>query len=341
MKDKEMVKNSSLTIADIARMADVSKSTVSRALKDSPLIATETRERIQDIAKENHFTLNALAQSLSLQKSYTIAYVTHCFYTDYSVADLFNFEIISGINGALNAKGYDLLMLQVNPYQTDWAHKYLDASRVDGFILLTTSRKQNHVKALLEAGAPFVIWGVPWPELHCPSVTGDNLNGGRLATRYLIESGRKKIGFIGGPFDELEVQGRYHGYEMEMQHAGREIDQRLVASGDYSMTSGAQALDELLERVPDMDAVVVCSDLMAIAVMDAIRKHGRRIPDDVAVVGYDDLSIAQLANPPLTTISQHVSKAGSLLVETLLQYIGTGNITNVTVPVELIKRQSA
>jgi len=336
-----MTKNSYLTIADIARMANVSKSTVSRALKDSSLIGTETKERIQEIARKNNFYLNAVAQSLSLQKTNTIAYVTHCFYADNSVADLFNFEIMSGITAALNARGYDLLMLQVDPHQNDWVRRYLEGSRVDGFILMTNSSKQSHIRTLLEAEAPFVMWGVPWPNLHCPSVTGDNLNGGKLATRYLIESGRQKIGFIAGPVDQIEVQRRYEGYEMELQRAGRTVDQRLVINSDYSMTAGARGLEEMLQKVPDLDAVVVCSDLMAIAVMEAIRRHGRRVPEDVAVIGYDNLSIAALANPPLTTVSQHVSQAGGLLAETLLQYIQTGNVTNVTVPVELIKRQSA
>jgi DNA-binding LacI/PurR family transcriptional regulator len=338
---KKMAKSSGLTIADIARMANVSKSTVSRALSDSPLIGVETKERIQKIASENNFCLNVAAQQLSLKRSNTIAFVTTCYYTDYSVADLFDFEIMGGITNVLYAKGYDLLVLQVDPRRTEWMHRYLDTGRVDGFILMTTSHKKTHASALLEMEAPFIMWGAPWPEINCPSVTGDNFNGGKLAAGYLIESGRQKIGFIGGPSGDLEVQQRFKGYAAEMQKAGRSPDNSLVVNGDYSLNSGGRAMEELLQRHPDLDAVVVCSDLMAIAAMDAIRNKGRRVFDDVAVVGYDGLSIGALSTPSLTTVSQHVSKAGKLLAENLLQYLETGNVNNVTVPVELIKRQSA
>jgi DNA-binding LacI/PurR family transcriptional regulator len=341
IKDNIMVKSSCLTLADIAKIANVSKSTVSRALSDSSLIAVETRERIQKIARENNYCLNAAAKSLSLQRSNTIGFVSSCYYLDYSVADLFDFEIMGGITNALYAKGYDLLILQVDSRRTDWAHRYLDGGRVDGFILMTGARKQNHVKACIEADAPFVIWGVPEPDCHCSSVTGDNFKGTRLSTDYLIKQGRKRIAFIGGPEDDLEVQQRFKGYEFELTQAGRLVDQKMIAYGDYSMSYSRTAMIELLQNSPDIDAVVVCGDLMAIAAMDEIQKSGRKIPDDIAVIGYDDLSIGNLSNPPLTTISQHVEKAGRLLAETLLQQLETGIVNNVTVPVELIKRQSA
>jgi len=336
-----MVKSSGMTIADIARMAQVSKSTVSRALSDSPLIGAETKERIQTIARENNFFLNVAAQSLSLKRSNTLAFVSTCYYKDYSVADLFIFEIMSGITDALYARGYDLLMLQVDPHNNDWVRRYLDAGRVDGFILTTSTRKQRHIHALLETGAPFSMWGVPWPDISCSTVTGDNLVGGRLATRHLREIGRQKIAFIGGPAQELEVQQRYRGYEMELQAAGQPVDPALVAYGDFSLTSGGRAMHELLQRVPDLDAAFVCSDLMAIAAMEVIRQQGRRVPEDVAVIGYDDLSIAALNNPSLTTVSQHINQAGRLLAENLLNQLETGVVSNVTLPVDLVKRQSA
>jgi DNA-binding LacI/PurR family transcriptional regulator len=340
-QEQEMGKNSGLTIADIARMANVSKSTVSRALNDSSLIGTATKERIQVIARENNFCLNVAAQSLSLKKSGVIGFVTQCYYEDFSVADLFGFEIMGGITNALYAKGYNLLMLQINPHDTEWVHQYLDTGRVDGFILMTSNRKQHHIRALLDTNAPFIMWGVPWPDLGCCSVTGDNFNGGKIATRFLIDSGRQKIAFLGGPADELEVQHRFKGYQAALQQAGRSVDADLVANGDYSISSGASAMQELLNKVPDLDAVFVNSDLMAISAMETIRAHGRRVPEDVAVVGYDDLSIAKLSNPPLTTVRQNVSKAGKLLADNLIHYLETGIVSNVTVPVELVKRQSA
>ena len=329
------------TIADIARLAGVSKSTVSRALNDSPLIGEETKERIRAIARQYDFKVNVPARQLSLKKSRTIAFVTHAYHKDFSVADLFGLEIMGGVSSGLHANGYDMLIIHVDPRDTQWAHQYLDSGRVDGFILLTSTRKQYHIKTLLAMGAPFIAWGIPQPNQSYPSVTGDNFNGGKLATEHLIKAGRERIGFLGGPAEELEVQQRYQGYETALRKAGREIDPTFIAYGDFSNTSGAAVMKELLEQAPELDAVFVNGDLMAIAAMDVIREEGRQVPDDIAVVGYDDLSIAEHSNPPLTTIRQNIPMAGKLLAQNLIQYLQTGVVTNVSIPVELIVRKSA
>ena len=202
------------TIADIARLAGVSKSTVSRALSDSPLIGEETKQRIRTIAREHDFEVNAAASRLSLKSSHTLAFVSHPYYQKkgFGMADLFMLEILGGISKGLYAHGYDLLVVHVDPHETEWAHQYLDTGRVDGFILMTSTHKQYHIQALLEMDAPFIIWGAPPSEARYCSVTGDNLNGGRIATEHLIRLGRKRIAFIGGPQDELEVQRRFEGF---------------------------------------------------------------------------------------------------------------------------------
>ena len=336
-----MRKETVRTIADIARLAGVSKSTVSRALNDSPLIGEDTKSRIRVLAKEHNFQINAPARRLSMQQSRTIAFVTHAYHKDFSVADLFGLEILGGVSNGLAKQGYDLLIIHVDPQDTKWAHQYFDTGRVDGFILMTSTRKQTHVKALTEVNAPFIIWGVPQPNQKYCSVTGDNFNGGKTATEHLISSGRQKIGFIGGPIYELEVQHRLEGYRTALHAAGRSIDPALIEHGDFSNTSGAEALRRLLDKVPQVDAVFVNSDLMAIAAMDAIRDLGRRVPEDIAVVGYDDLSIAEHSNPPLTTIRQNIPLAGKLLAQNLIQYLQTGLMTNVSIPVALVLRKSA
>ena len=196
-------------------------------------------------------------------------------------------------------------------------------------------------KALVRMGAPFISWGPPKPGLsHC-SVTGDNLSGGKLAAEHLISLGRQRIAFLGGPPDEMEVQHRFQGYEMALQAAGKNVDSALLAHGDFTDISGAVAMRSLLEQAPDLDAVFINSDLMAIEAMNVICEQGRRVPEDIAVVGYDDLSIATHSNPPLTTIRQNIPLAGRLLAQNLLQYLQTGVVTNTTIPVELVVRQSA
>lgn len=337
-----MSKKNVQTIADIARLANVSKSTVSRALSDSPLISAETKDRVRAIAQEQKFRLNNPARSLSLRQSHTIAFVTHAYHMDgFSMDDLFGLEIMGGISSGLYAAGYDMLVVHVNPRDSEWAHQYLDSGRADGFILMTATRKQIHIKTLLEMDAPFIVWGTPVQDNRYCSVIGDDLTGGRIATEYLIRTGRQRIGFLGGPAEEMEVQKRLKGYETALINAGRSIDRDLLAYGDYTSVTGAEAMRLLLQRNPDLDAVFVNSDLMAIAAINVLQSCEKRVPEDVAVIGYDDLSIAALNNPPLTTVRQNVNLAGRLLASNLVQYLETGVVTNVTIPVELVIRKSA
>jgi len=325
------------TIEDIAELAEVSKSTVSRALNDSPLVKQETKARIQAIAREHHFRINAPARNLSMQQSNTIAYVTHAYHKEsFSMEDLFGLEIMGGITNGLHELGYEMLVVHVDPRD-----QYLDSGRVDGFILMTSSRKQWHIKTLIDLEAPFIVWGIPHPKHRYCSVTGDNVTGGKLATRHLISIGRKRIAFLGGDIQEIEVQDRFKGYEIALNEAGLDVQDDLLAYGDYSYASGITEMGRLLEQSPDLDAVFVNSDLMAIAAINVIQNHGKHVPEDVAVVGYDDLSIAALNNLPLTTIRQNIPLAGKMLAQNLVQFIKTGAVTNVTIPVELIVRKSA
>jgi DNA-binding LacI/PurR family transcriptional regulator len=328
------------TIADIARIAGVSKSTVSRALNDSPLIGDETKDKIRAIAAEHDFHLNAPARRLRLKQSNAIAFVTYPYKSESGLPDVFMLEMMSGVSGALHAEGYDLLIVPTHPTDTTWVREYLDAGRVDGFVLLSATCTEAHLQALLDLKAPFITWGVlPWGRGHS-SVSGDSVNGGRLATEHLVESGRERIAFLGGPAWAPEIQDRYRGYEAALAAAGRPVDLELVEYAWWTEEAAAEAMRELLARRPDLDAVFVNSDLMAFAAMDEIREAGRRVPDDVAVVGYDDVSLARFSNPPLTTIRQNGPLAGQLLGRNLIEHIRTGVITNVSIPAELVVRGS-
>lgn len=331
------------TIADLARLAGVSKSTVSRALSNSSLIGEETRERIQALARQYNFQMNASAQRLSNRESRTIAFVTHPYHQKkgFGVVDLFMLEILGGISSGLASQHYDLLLAYVNPHDTDWPERYLKTGRADGFILMTSTRKQYHIQALVEMQAPFIVWGAPDPKYSYCSVTGDNFGGGKLAAEHLIRSGRRKIAFLGGPQIELEVQRRYQGFETALRENGRELDPALVTYGQFSEESGAERTRSLLEQFPDLDAIFANSDFMAMAAMKVIQASGRKVPEDVAVIGYDNLTIAEQTSPPLTTVSQSPALAGKLLAQNLIQYLQTGVVTNVSIPAELEIRQSA
>jgi DNA-binding LacI/PurR family transcriptional regulator len=337
-----MSKKTVQTLDDIARMANVSKSTVSRALNNSPLVNLETKERIQALAQEHNLRISASARNLRLQQSHTIAFVAPAYYPEFlSVEDLFGLEILGSIGRGLSALSYDLLVIHVDPHDATWAQSYLNSGRVDGFIIMASNRKQEQVKTLLELGAPFIAWGVPIPKYNYCSVTGDNVTGGNLATQHLIDTGRQRIAFLGGPKEEATVQYRFQGYEGALQSVGRSVDPKLLAYGDYTHASGIAVMQRLLAQSPDLDAVFVNGDLMAIGAISAIQSSGKSVPDDIAVVGYDDLPIALYNNLPLTTIRQNFPLIGKLLAQNLIEHIQSGIVTNVTTPVELVVRQSA
>jgi DNA-binding LacI/PurR family transcriptional regulator len=327
------------SIDDIARLAGVSKSTVSRALNDSSLVGAETKEKILSIAKEHSFRPSAIARNLSMRTSRTVAYVNHAYNNEACcLTDAFSLEIMGGVAIGLHALHYDLLVVHVDPADTDWASQYLDSGRVDAFILMTSVKKRSHVDKLLEIGAPFVVWGMGTGG-YC-SVCGDDRKGGRMAAEHLVAQGRRRIAFLGGPRYEMEVKERYKGYSEALAKA--ELDPRAyVAYGDWEESLAARELGSLLEREPKLDAVFATSDFMAIAAMRKIEESGRRVPDDVAVIGYDDLSVASYVTPKLTTVSQHVSAAGQILARDLVAYLEKGIITNTCTPVDLIVRESA
>jgi DNA-binding LacI/PurR family transcriptional regulator len=336
-----MSKESVRTLEDIARLANVSTSTVSRALNDSPLLNQETKNRIRKIAQEHHFRTNASARNLRMRQSRTIAFVASSSIPEFVASDdLFGMELLGGIGNGLRALGYDLLIAYNNPRDTTWAHEYLDSGRVDGFILMTSNHEPATIKTLVDMGAAFIGWGTPVPGFNYCSVSGDNLAGGTLATRHLMGIGRQRIAFLGGPQESLTVQNRLKGYENALLSAGQSVVPQRVAYSDYSYASGMAAMQRLMEQSPDLDAVFVNSDLMAIGAIHVIQKHGKRVPEDIAVVGYDDLPIALYNNLPLTTIRQDLRLAGKLLAQNLIQYLQEGTLTTVTLPVELVVRAS-
>jgi DNA-binding LacI/PurR family transcriptional regulator len=329
------------TIADIARIAGVSKATVSRALNESPLVSADTRERVSAIAREHGFEMNDPARRLSRRQSDVIALVTYAYKASEKLPDAFVLEIMSGLTAGLHAGGYDLLVIQIASGDTSWIARYLDSGRVDGFVLLAASCTQAHLEALEARGAPFVIWGLHSDTRSYSTVSGDSFAGGRMATEHLVRAGHKRIAFIGGPITEHEVQDRHGGYVAALGAAGIALDEALVAYGNYSPESGAAKVRELLARDGDIDAVFVCSDVMALAAIDELRAQGRKVPEDVAVVGYDDVAMAAHSDPPLTTVRQSGPLAGRLLAQSMTQRLSTGAVTHVSIPAELVVRASA
>jgi DNA-binding LacI/PurR family transcriptional regulator len=329
------------TIADVARLAGVSKATVSRALNDSALVSAQTRERVRAIAEEHGFEMNDSARRLSRRQSNVVALVTYPYEPSEQVPDNFVLEILSGLTAGLHADEYDLLLIQTMPGETRWITRYLDSGRVDGFVLLAARCTQEHLRRLEGRGAAFVVWGLPPAGHRCSTVSGDSFAGGRIATEHLLRSGRRSIGFIGGPEREIEVRDRFSGYAAALSAAGLELDESLVTYGDWTQESGRAAVRRLLAGTADFDALFVCSDLMATAALDELRAGGLAVPQDVAVIGYDDALLAAHSDPPLTTVRQPGPLIGRLLAETLVRQLRTGAVTHVSIPAELVVRASA
>ena len=341
------------TIADIARIAGVSKATVSRALNDSTLVSTETRERVRAIAQQHGFEINATARSLSRQETNVIALATYP-YEPFGpdeqppgavpadkLPDTFVLEVMSGLAAGLHARDYDMLVIQIDSNDTGWISRYLDSGRVDGFVLMAANCTVKHLEALEARGAPFVVWGLDSTSHAYSTVSGDSYAGGRIATQHLLDGGRRRIAFIGGPDMEQESQDRYRGYAMALRSAYVPVDESLVTYGWYSSESARMRMRELIAHHSDIDAVFACSDVMAIAAIEELRAAGRSVPGDVAVVGYDDVALAAHANPPLTTVRQPGPLAGRLLADSLIQQLRTGAVGHVSIPAELVIRESA
>jgi DNA-binding LacI/PurR family transcriptional regulator len=328
------------TIADIAKIAGVSKSTVSRALSNSSLISEETREKIQAIAREHNYQINQPARSLSMRQTNTIAFVTHGHYKEIGVEDLFLMEMLGAVSMALSKMNYDMLMVHVDPYETDWIHDYLNSGKVDAFILMTSTHKTHHINELVKSNAPFIAWGLPNPEVSFCTVNGDNQRGGQLAAEHLLALGKKKVAFIGGPSYDRETDLRFQGFKSVLSNAGVELHADQIVHGNFSRASGKEMMFKLLDQAPGTDAVFANSDLMAVGAMEAIHERGLQVPADISVIGYDDISLSQYTTPALTTIRQNISESGRLLVRNLITYLETGIVTNMVVPVDLVVRKS-
>ncbi len=330
------------TLADLAALAGVSASTVSRALSDSPLVNAETRAQIKALAAAHNFQVHLGAQSLRRQRTQTLAVVmTAERPAGNAMTDPFLLELLGEIASAATQRGYDVLLADARSDLRDWNAHFLRSGRADGIVMVARlSERTRQTDALHAAGAPFVVWGPPLPDQPYCSVGSDDFSGGKMATQHLIRLGRQRIGFLGAGSDCLEVLLRFDGYRTALGEAGRSVRMEDVAYATSTSQAGFEAMRRLLVQAPDLDAVFVNSDVMAIGAIEAIHAAGRNVPQDIAVVGYDDISVATYLRPPLTTVRQRLHEAGRLLVERLHAQIEGESAASVMLPVDLIVRAS-
>lgn len=313
------------TSFDIAHRAGVSQATVSRALRDSPLVNPKTREKVKRIARELNYQVDHAAAGLRSQSSNTLAILLfEDPTTDDSQINPFFLSMLGNITRAAARRNYDVLV-SFQQLSNDWHIKYQASNRADGLILLGYGDYRgfaDKVDKLIRADACFVVWGATGPELRDRTIGCDNVTGAFDATRHLIGLGRKNIAFFGGTSDNCpELKQRYEGYCKALTSAGMQIDPDLQFDTDFQETSGAAATAKLLASERPFDAIFAASDLLAIGAIKRLRTAGVRVPIDVSVVGFDDIPAASYFNPSLTTVQQNTIAASEQLVKQVIRMI--------------------
>jgi len=333
------------TSFDIAYLAGVSQPTVSRALRGSRSVSQATRERIEAIARELHYTVDKNASSLRSQRSNTIALLFFEDPTpDDSMINPFFLAMLGTITRQCANRGLDLL-ISFQWMEDDWHVRYQDSHRADGLILLGCgdyTLYTNRLTELVGHGTHFVRWGSVRDDNIGITVGSDNIGAGQLAGEHLLDVGRREIAFLGFADEHYpEFADRYAGLCAALAGAGLVPDPARQVDAISSEASGHAAASELLRRGVSFDAIFAASDLIAIGAMRALAEAGKTVPGDVAMVGFDDIPSASLANPPLTTIVQDLKNAGELLVDSLLAQIEDRPTPPRMLPARLVVRHSS
>ena len=332
------------TSFDIAYLAGVSQSTVSRALRDSPAVNQETKDKIFAIAKQLNYKVDKNASNLRKQTSGTLALLLFEDPTvDESQINPFFLSMLGSITRACSQRGHDLLV-SFQQLSNDWHADYEDSKKADGIILLGYGDYKDYeekLRTLLAQKTHFVCWGAQvhgHPEF---TIRSNNLQGGKLAGEHLLQQGKRRFAFIGNASENSpEFLARYQGMLHALEQAG--INQNTVAQLDAISTeqAGFDAINQLHAQGKSFDALFCASDLIAIGAMRALQKLGLKVPEDVAVVGFDDIPVESFSSPALTTIQQNTSLAGEMLVVNLLKLINHQPVDLTEIQPKIIIRQS-
>ena len=333
------------TSFDIAALAGVSQPTVSRALSGHASVSVETRARVIAAAEQLHYTVDRHASSLRSRNSHTLGLL---FFEDPTPDDTlinpFYLSMVGSMVRACGKRGYDLL-ISFQQASGDWHVDFEDSRKADGLILLGYGdylATRPRLEQLVEQGTHFVRWGAAREGQVGTTVGSDNEAGGRLAAEHLVARGRRNLAFIGtADAASPEFLERWAGFRKAQKAAGLAVDSRLTIDAGPSEESGQAAAEQLLATGLPCDGIFAASDLTAIGVMRRLHEAGMRVPDDVSIVGFDDMVAARLADPSLTTIAQDPRRAGETLVETLIAQVEGRKPNSVLLPIRLIERGSS
>ncbi|MET0297983.1 MAG: LacI family DNA-binding transcriptional regulator [Microbacterium sp.] len=327
------------TIRDVAAAAGVSRGTVSRVINGGHWVSPDAREAVDDAIRRTGYTTNHHARSLATGRSNSIAFLLtesqHLLFSDPTFALL-----LRGATQALADRDMTLVLLVADTEvaQANIEH-YVRAGHVDGVLLISSHESNTLLTSLVSAGVPTVCSGIPLGEhAYVPTVSVLEEDSARVMTRHLLDRGYERIAIITGPNDTPGGRYRLEGFREEM---GDRFDPDLVEQDTYDRDAGAAAMTRLLERAPDIDAVFAASDVMAVGAVAAARRLGRRVPEDIAVAGFDDSGLAATHDPPLTTMRQPWAEISAKMVEMLLDVINGVPRQPVVLPTTLVIRESA
>ncbi|MFI0899581.1 LacI family DNA-binding transcriptional regulator [Streptomyces sp. NPDC020983] len=339
------------TLEEVAARAGVSRATVSRVVNGSEGVRAPLAERVRAAVDELGYVPNQAARTLVTRRNGAVAVVVAEPETRF-FADPFFAQQVRGISKELTVHDNQLVLLLTEgaaDYQR--VGRYLAGGHVDGALIFSLHDDNSLPEMARRAGVATVIGGRPgWSDAGSGPVTlyvdCDNRGGARDAVRHLLGLGRRRIAHIAGPLDQTASIDRLDGFRDVLPHA----DPALVAEGDFTPEGGARAMEQLLERAPDLDAVFAASDVMASGALRVLRRRGLRVPEDVAVVGFDDIvSVAEWTDPPLTTIRQDIEEMGRMMARLLLRALespsGEGSapaqLAPIVTPTQLVVRASA
>jgi DNA-binding LacI/PurR family transcriptional regulator len=326
-----------VSIKDIAREAGVSHSTVSRALSNSSLVKAETKERISQLAKEMGYTPNTVARSLVRRRTETLGLVVS------TVADPFAAEVVRGIEETAFDNGFSVLLCESsnNRDREIAAVRMLREKRVDGIVVSASTVGDFYMPLLDELDIPIVLVNREQGTEYTYSIATDDIHGGALAVTYLLRLGHRRIGVITGPVQSQSSHNRLQAYRQTIEELGIPFDSQLIVPGDGKADGGHSGADCLLDASYPPTAVFCYNDLTAIGTIRAIKNRGLRVPDDVSVIGFDDIPFAEYIDPPLTTVRQHRYTMGGLATEMILALLnGKSPEANIYLKGDLIVRES-
>lgn len=327
------------TLDEVAERAGVSRSAASRAINNAIHVSPATRLAVERAVRELGYVPNVTAQALARQKVGAVVLAA-----SHDNAELFGDpffgQVIVGVTEALENTDLDLkLLLCHSEHGHDRVRRMLRRPRADG-VMVVALRGDDPLQRMVEdSGLPAVYGGRPLHGQPAWYVDVDNRDGGRVAAEHLVRLGRRRVASIAGPTDSHAAVARLQGVTGALSVAG--VDASLVEHADFTQDGGARAMERLLERAPDLDAVAVASDNMAAGALHVLQAHGRRVPQDVAVVGFDDLPVAQTTQPGLTTVQQPIRALGHEMARILLAVVAGEAPTSLLLPTRLVVRESA